>query len=131
MYQGRFKAVPIQRDAHLLRACRYVERNPPRSKLVNEAEEWPWSSASDLPLAVDRPTIAAWPVPRPPDWSDWLNVPERPRVLEEIRTAIREGAPYGDDAWRDSTKQRLSWLRGRPRGRPDPAPAGLEELTVP
>ena len=27
LYQGRFKSFPVQRDRHLLLACRYVERN--------------------------------------------------------------------------------------------------------
>ena len=34
VYQGRFKALPIQSDAHFLTACRYVERNPLRASLV-------------------------------------------------------------------------------------------------
>jgi putative transposase len=28
LFQGRFKAILVDRDAHLLALCRYVERNP-------------------------------------------------------------------------------------------------------
>ena len=44
VWQGRFKAFPIQEDEHLLTVIRYVERNPLRAGLVERAEEWRWSS---------------------------------------------------------------------------------------
>jgi putative transposase len=34
VWQGRFKAFPVQKDRHLLIALRYVERNPVRAGLV-------------------------------------------------------------------------------------------------
>ena len=37
--QGRFKAFPIEADAHLLTVMRYVERNALRSGLVERAEQ--------------------------------------------------------------------------------------------
>jgi len=45
VWQGRFKAFPAQSDWHLLSVLRYIERNPLRAKLVERAEQWPWSSA--------------------------------------------------------------------------------------
>ena len=44
MFQGRFKAILVDRDAYLLALCRYVERNPVAAKLVAAAADWPWSS---------------------------------------------------------------------------------------
>ena len=44
VWQGRFKAFPIQQDDHLLTVLRYIERNPVRAGLVTRAEEWQWSS---------------------------------------------------------------------------------------
>ena len=43
VWQGRFKAFPIQEDEHLLVVLRYVERNPLRAGLVQRAEDWEWS----------------------------------------------------------------------------------------
>jgi len=37
IWQGRFKAFPIQEDSHLLTVLRYVERNPVRAGLVRRA----------------------------------------------------------------------------------------------
>ncbi|MBT8083712.1 MAG: transposase, partial [Woeseia sp.] len=44
VWQGRFKAFPIQTDRHLLTVMRYVERNPLRANLVESARQWSWSS---------------------------------------------------------------------------------------
>ncbi len=41
IWQGRFKAFPIQEDDHLRTVLRYVERNPLRAQLVKRAETWP------------------------------------------------------------------------------------------
>jgi putative transposase len=44
LFQGRYKAILIQKDSHLLEVCRYVVLNPVRAKMVENAEEWMWSS---------------------------------------------------------------------------------------
>jgi len=44
VWQGRFKAFPVEHDDHMLTVLRYIERNPLRAGLVAQAEEWPWSS---------------------------------------------------------------------------------------
>jgi putative transposase len=44
LFQGRFKAILVDRDAYLLALCRYVERNPVAAGLVQEVGEWAWSS---------------------------------------------------------------------------------------
>jgi putative transposase len=44
LFQGRFKAILVDRDAYLLQVCRYVELNPVRAKMVVAPGDWPWSS---------------------------------------------------------------------------------------
>ena len=44
VFQGRYGAVLIQRDSHLLEACRYVVLNPVRAGLAATPQEWRWSS---------------------------------------------------------------------------------------
>ncbi|MBK8598379.1 MAG: transposase [Holophagales bacterium] len=44
VFQGRFKAILVQREAHLLEVARYVVRNPVRAGLVASPGDWPWSS---------------------------------------------------------------------------------------
>jgi REP element-mobilizing transposase RayT len=44
LFQGRFKAILVDRDAYLLEVCRYVDLNPVRARLVRRPDAWPWSS---------------------------------------------------------------------------------------
>src|SRR5512142_2829670 len=44
VFQGRFKAVLVQKDSHFLEVCRYVVLNPVRAKAVGHPRQWKWSS---------------------------------------------------------------------------------------
>jgi len=46
IFQGRYKAILIQKESHLLEVCRYVVLNPIRARSVNNIEKWKWSSYS-------------------------------------------------------------------------------------
>ena len=124
LWQGRFKAFPIQQDEHLLTVLRYVERNPLRAKLAARAEDWPWSSLSAAGPA--RPLrLHPGPLPRPARWRDWVNARDDPRELAALRTSVNRGAPWGGRSWAERTAARLGLQASlRPRGRPPKAGAG-------
>jgi hypothetical protein len=44
LFQGRYKAILIQKDSHLLEVCRYVVLNPIRAKMVEKPDDYAWSS---------------------------------------------------------------------------------------
>lgn len=44
LFQGRYKAILVQKESHFLELCRYVVLNPVRAKLVKDPGEWKWSS---------------------------------------------------------------------------------------
>jgi REP element-mobilizing transposase RayT len=44
VFQGRYKAILVQKETHLLELARYVVLNPVRAHLVGTPGEWPWSS---------------------------------------------------------------------------------------
>jgi REP-associated tyrosine transposase len=44
LFQGRYSAILIQKDSHLLEVCRYVVMNPVRARMVELTEQYPWSS---------------------------------------------------------------------------------------
>lgn len=122
LYQGRYKAFVVQSDEHFLALCRYVERNPVRAALVEQAEHWRWSSHR---AHIGRETrglgllTSEWPVGRPVDWREWVNRPQTDAEVDAIRTAVRRGVPYGTDAWRETIAASTgrTWSL-RPRGRP-------------
>lgn len=44
VFQGRYKAILVQRDPYLMELCRYIVLNPVRAKMARKAESWLWSS---------------------------------------------------------------------------------------
>ena len=44
LFQGRFAAILVEKEAHLLELCRYVVLNPVRAQLVTHPRQWRWSS---------------------------------------------------------------------------------------
>ncbi|MGH8550980.1 MAG: transposase [Methylococcales bacterium] len=44
LYQGRYKAILVQKDNDLLELTRYVVLNSLRAGMVQSAEDWPWGS---------------------------------------------------------------------------------------
>lgn len=44
VFQGRYKAILVEKEAYLLELSRYIVLNPVRARMVNSADQWPWSS---------------------------------------------------------------------------------------
>src|SRR5579884_860543 len=119
LYQGRFKAFPVQQDDHLITVCRYVERNPLRAQLVPWAEEWPWSSLTRRTHQWGLELLDTWPVPLPTDWLERVNGAETAGELAAWRQSLRRGSPFGTAAWQQETAQRLGLQSTlKPLGRP-------------
>jgi putative transposase len=72
VYQDRYKARPVQDDAHYLTLVRYIEANPVVAGLVERAEQWPWSSFAER-MSGRRRILDDGPVRLPEDWSDIVN----------------------------------------------------------
>ncbi len=60
VFQGRFKAIVVDKDNYLMELARYVVLNPVRAGMVADAADWPWSSHQAM-------LAPAW-LPRP----EWL-----------------------------------------------------------
>ena len=44
LFQGRYKAILVDKNTYLLELCRYVVLNPVRAGMVKEPKDWKWSS---------------------------------------------------------------------------------------
>jgi len=44
VYQGRYKAILVEKEAYFLELSRYIVLNPVRAGMVESAERWEWSS---------------------------------------------------------------------------------------
>jgi putative transposase len=123
LYQGRFKAFPVQEDDHFYALVRYVERNALRAGLVKRAEDWPWSSLAHR-LAGGNDPIASllqrWPLPVPTDWVKRVNRVETEAELEALRRSVQRSRPFGSAVWQARTARQLGLeytlrSQGRPR----------------
>jgi putative transposase len=128
IWQGRYKAFPIQADHHLLTVMRYVERNAARAGLAETAESWRWSSVASWNHANRADFLVAGPVPRPQDWIQRVNESATDAELAAIRMAVKRSRPFGTNDWIVRTAKALhieSTLRNRGRPRRKPLLAGV------
>jgi putative transposase len=88
VYQGRYRAIPVQSDEYLLTLLRYVEANPLRAQLVARAEDWRWSSLAGRSGSTQRVPLTAWPFDFPGDWTGFVNATAPNEELSAIRNAI-------------------------------------------
>ncbi len=63
LFQGRFKAILVEKESYLLELCRYIVRNPVAASMVSSVGDWTWSSY--------RATAGLAPVP-PLLTTDWI-----------------------------------------------------------
>jgi len=63
IFQGRYKAILVDKESYLLQLCRYVVLNPVRANIVERPQDWKWSSY--------RSTAGK---AKPPQWftTDWI-----------------------------------------------------------
>jgi putative transposase len=97
VFQGRYKAVLVERETHLLEVCRYVVLNPVRAGLCATAADWPTSSYRATAGHSDPPRFlsVAWILGQ-----FGANTVE---ARERYRAFVADGS--GSNVWRD--------LRGR------------------
>lgn len=104
VFEGPFRSLVIQRESYLMRAARYVVRNPVRAGLVAHVSDWPWSSY--------RATAGLEPAP---SWLhvDWIrgafNAPSlaeaRQRYVNYVNTSAESQRPIALNAVVLGTKQ--------------------------
>jgi len=118
LWQGRFASFVMDRP-HLLRAVRYIERNPVRAGLVERAEDWPWSSAAAHLAGADDGLVSVRPMLRlVGDWRRYLSGPEDEELGRTLRRHEATGRPLGDDGFLARLEARVGRiLRPRPPGR--------------
>ncbi len=98
LLQGRFKAILVDGDSHLLELTRYVVLNPVRAGMVDAPQDWPWSSY--------RATVGS--IASPP----WLHTDgllsqfgtRRARAVAAYERFVREGIG-GDSIWAGLKRQ--------------------------
>jgi putative transposase len=88
-------------ETHLANAVRYVSFNPVRAHLVQNAQEWPWSSvAAHLSGKDDRLVKVAPVIERYGDFAAFLNESlEDATGFIALRQSETTGRPLGSEKW--------------------------------
>jgi REP element-mobilizing transposase RayT len=114
VFQGRYKAILVERDSYLLELCRYIVLNPIRAGMVKNVGDWEWSSYHAM---INNKTA--------PEWleTDWLLAcfsKQRKRAINKYIDFVRNGiglpsiwenlkyqAYLGEEAFVESMRQKL------------------------
>jgi putative transposase len=104
VYQGRFKAHVIEEAGHLVRVCRYVERNALSAGLVRRAQDWPWGSLAERRRPDPTLPLVGGAFLASDSWVELVNaaltgrelesrpVPETGKTVENRPVPLRDGA---------------------------------------
>ena len=85
VFQGRYKAIMVDKDNYLLELCRYVVLNPVRAKLVKLPEHWQWGSyrpTAGMSKALEFLTV---------DWLLSLFGTDKKMAQQQYREFVRAG----------------------------------------
>jgi putative transposase len=119
LFGSRFKSQVIDREAYLLACGRYVERNPVRAKLAENAWEWEQSSAKFYVLGqadavTDRDQM--WAGREGREYAEWLSeeASSETKLFRSAETVVSNKPKDGRNRIRDG--RIVGPLRGRKCG---------------
>jgi putative transposase len=85
LFQGRFKAILVEKESYLLELCRYIVLNPVRIKGGVKAQSWKWSSYRATAGLASVPTFLST------DWVLGQFGKSRLQAQKQYREFVREG----------------------------------------
>ena len=85
VFQGRYKAIMVEKESYLLELTRYIVLNPVRAKMVYFAQEWEWSSYRAM---IGQSTLPFW---LHTDWVLSAFNPTKGRAIEAYKKFVSEG----------------------------------------
>lgn len=106
LFEARHKAILCLTDRYLLRLIRYIQMNPVRANLVQNAADWPWSSRSPEGLPnLDDKAFDPWSAEiEPPALIRTIGPPAKP--IAEIGAMIAGSAGVGPGSLQSAAKCR-------------------------
>ncbi len=118
LWEGRFKSFVMAHD-YLYKAVRYVERNPVRAGIVQQAQDYEWSSARAHVKKNKDPLLSEFYLMNEiKDWRTYL-ADDKEEEINAIRKQIKAGLPWGDQEFIKQLEEKLGkTLRVLKQGRP-------------
>jgi putative transposase len=122
LWSNRFFSTPLD-ELHLWGAVKYVELNPVRAGVVEQASAYPWSSAmAHCAKKQDVLLDASRPFPGPiGDWSAWLDLGVDDDLVKRIREKTSSGRPCGSHDFVRDMERKLNRILSPARRGPHPS----------
>lgn len=98
LFQGRYKAILVEKESYLLELARYIVLNPVRARIVKKAGTWAWSSYRATAGEVDKPEWLSI------DWLLSIFSKRKKRAMEQYGAFIAEGKGQ-PSVWESLEKQ--------------------------
>ncbi len=95
LFQGRYKAILVEKGSHLLELCRYVVLNPVRAKMAKHPKEWKWSSYH---ATAGRDKKEPWLTT---DWILGQFGNSRSKAQKKYRQFVQDGMKAKKTPWED------------------------------
>lgn len=86
LFQGRYKAILVDRESYLLELARYIVLNPVRARMVRSAVDWKWSSYRATAGLEDKTTMLTT------DWILSCFSEKKIQAQEQYRKFVQAGA---------------------------------------
>jgi putative transposase len=121
IWQNRFFSCVVENNQYLWAVARYIERNPLKVGLVENAETYRWSSAKAHMAGANDKLLGATSWLSPEEQSTYAEfvVTEVEEADNAIRKATRTGRPFGSEDFVDLLEFQLKQpLKANKRGRP-------------
>ena len=129
LWEGRYRACPIDSDEYFISCCRYIELNPVRARMVEHPRQYRWSSyrahAEGRPdaLAAYHPVfrrLGRTVDERAKRYRALIREDLDPAFVDALRTATNGGWVLGGEKFRQQIEE-AARRRAAPRP-PGPAP---------
>jgi putative transposase len=100
VFQGRYKAILVDKESYLLELCRYVVLNPVRANIVARPEKWKWSSYLSTSGKKRAPEYLTT------DWILGLFSRNKAEAQKQYRKFVKSGI-VGSSPWKNLQGQIL------------------------
>ena len=140
MWEGRYRAAPIDSGAYFLACCRYIELNPAHARMAAHPRDYPWSSYRAHADGHNDALVSGHPLyralgrsaaDRQKSYRELFRAKLGMEFVETLRAATNGGWALGDERF----KRRIAKMAGRraaklPLGRPPANRPGKRQISL-
>ncbi len=140
LWEGRYRAAPIDSEEYFIACCRYIQLNPVRARMVEHPRQYRWSSYRAHAEAKDDALAGFHPVwrrlgrgvpERQAAYRDLIKEKLDPGFVEALRRATNGGWALGGERFRkeigEAARRRAAPL---PRGPRPAAPSDDRQMKL-